>query len=107
SGKPVVALGRGGALETVPRFGGVFFEDATEESLARAVEEVERMQFSTAELQEWAARFSEAEFAKAMGRVITEPRPYSRFGEPGSVALRNAPLPHGRGSVNLRNNPGT
>ena len=28
SGKPVVALGRGGALETVPGFGGVFYDDA-------------------------------------------------------------------------------
>ena len=27
SGKPVVALGRGGALETVPGFGGVFYDD--------------------------------------------------------------------------------
>jgi glycosyltransferase involved in cell wall biosynthesis len=27
SGKPVVALGRGGALETVPGFGGVFYDE--------------------------------------------------------------------------------
>jgi glycosyltransferase involved in cell wall biosynthesis len=30
SGKPVIAYGRGGALETVPEFGGVFFDRQTE-----------------------------------------------------------------------------
>ena len=37
SGKPVVALGRGGALETVPGFGGEFFDEPTETALAAAL----------------------------------------------------------------------
>ncbi len=38
SGKPVIALGRGGALETVPLtdpLGGLLYSDATDEALAR------------------------------------------------------------------------
>ena len=68
SGKPVIALGRGGALETVPPFGGVFFEEASEESLAAAIEHFEEMEAGIlpAELQVWARRFSEAEFARKM-----------------------------------------
>ncbi len=64
SGKPVIALGRGGALETVPAFGGVFFEEPTEESLAAAISRFEEMErgILPAELQIWARRFSETEF---------------------------------------------
>jgi glycosyltransferase involved in cell wall biosynthesis len=66
SGKPVIALGRGGALETVPPFGGVFYEEASEESLAGAMERFEEMEagIRPAELQVWARRFSEAEFTR-------------------------------------------
>jgi len=53
SGKPVIALGRGGALETVPPFGGVFYEEATEEHLAAAIERFEAREhdFLPAELR--------------------------------------------------------
>lgn len=66
SGKPVIALGRGGALETVPPFGGVFFEEPSEESLSAAIQRFEEMEAGIlpAELQVWARRFSEAEFAR-------------------------------------------
>ncbi len=69
SGKPVIALGRGGAVETVPPFGGVFFDEATEESLAGALQRFEEMEADIlpAELQVWARRFSEAEFARKIG----------------------------------------
>jgi glycosyltransferase involved in cell wall biosynthesis len=70
SGKPVVALGRGGALETVPGFGGVFYEDAA--GLADAIERLEAMEPSIrpAELQAWARQFSEAEFVRKMGAML-------------------------------------
>jgi glycosyltransferase involved in cell wall biosynthesis len=69
SGKPVIALGRGGALETVPPFGGVFYDEATEESLAGALQRFEELEAGIlpAELQVWARRFSEAEFARKIG----------------------------------------
>ena len=44
SGKPVIAYGRGGALETVPEGGGVFFGEQTAESFAEAIERFEAME---------------------------------------------------------------
>jgi glycosyltransferase involved in cell wall biosynthesis len=75
SGKPVIAYGRGGALETVPEFGGVFFGEQTAESFAEAMKRLERMEadIRPAELQAWAARFSEGEFARKMGALLHSP----------------------------------
>jgi len=74
SGKPVVALRRGGVLDSVPEAGGVFFEAPEEEQLAAAIVEFERTegQFQPRELQAYASRFSEARFAGEM-RAIIEP----------------------------------
>jgi glycosyltransferase involved in cell wall biosynthesis len=72
SGKPVIALGRGGALETVPPFGGLLYEDPADDALARAVcrfDAVER-QIRPAALQSWAAQFSAAEFARRMSAIL-------------------------------------
>jgi glycosyltransferase involved in cell wall biosynthesis len=73
SGKPVVALGRGGALETVPGFGGVFYPEPAE--LAGAIERLEQLEPSIrpAELQAWARQFSEQEFLRKMGAVLGLP----------------------------------
>ena len=70
SGKPVAALGRGGALETVPGFGGVFYED--EAGLPDAIRRLEAMEASLcpADLQAWARQFSEAEFLRRMAAVL-------------------------------------
>ena len=72
SGKPVVALGRGGVLEAVPPSGGVFYNDpgdaALEEALRR-FEEVEPL-IQPSELQAWAGRFSEARFRERMLDLI-------------------------------------
>jgi glycosyltransferase involved in cell wall biosynthesis len=75
SGKPVIALGRGGALETVPRFGGVFFDEPSEESLAGAVQRFEELEplVRAADLQAWARRFSEEEFRRKMETILAEP----------------------------------
>ena len=75
SGKPVIAFGRGGALETVPiehPTGGVFFREATDQSLREAFERWEQIenQVQPKELQAWAAQFSEAEFARKMRPVL-------------------------------------
>src|SRR5439155_13123545 len=69
SGKPVIALGRGGALETVPSFGGVFYAEPDPDCIAGAVARFEEMEPSIrpAELQAWAQKFSEAEFLRKMG----------------------------------------
>jgi len=70
SGKPVVALGRGGALETVPGFGGVFYDDPA--GLADAIERLEAIEATIhpVELQAWARQFSEAEFMRKMSAVL-------------------------------------
>jgi glycosyltransferase involved in cell wall biosynthesis len=72
SGKPVVALGRGGALETVPSFGGVFYDEPSEEALAAAIRSFETMEHrvSPAELQSYVQRFCEAEFAGRMSSAL-------------------------------------
>ncbi len=72
SGKPVVALGRGGALETVPPFGGVFYHEPSEEDLNAAVVRLEGIEPSIRpdDLQAYASRFSESEFLRAMAEVL-------------------------------------
>jgi glycosyltransferase involved in cell wall biosynthesis len=75
SGKPVIALGRGGALETVPvsdPVGGIFFSEATDESLRDALERWEQRESEVRPeaLQAYAAKFSEAEFARKMRAVL-------------------------------------
>jgi glycosyltransferase involved in cell wall biosynthesis len=80
SGKPVIAYGRGGALETVPRSdpqGGLLYSDATDQALAQAVEQWDRCeeQVDAQALQAYAARFSESEFARKMAAFLTPPDP--------------------------------
>ena len=72
SGKPVIALGRGGAVETVPDGGGVLYREATDDDLREAIEKWDSLEggLEARELQRWAARFSEEEFAARMGRVL-------------------------------------
>jgi glycosyltransferase involved in cell wall biosynthesis len=72
SGKPVIALGRGGALETVPAFGGVLYDAPTEDAIAGAIHRLDAMEprITPAALQVWAGRFSEAEFARKFGGLM-------------------------------------
>jgi glycosyltransferase involved in cell wall biosynthesis len=72
SGKPVVALGRGGALESVPPHGGVFYNEPAEDEIAGAIHRLEKMerQIDPAALQSWARRFGEEEFARKFRGVL-------------------------------------
>lgn len=86
SGKPVIALARGGALETVPPFGGILYTS----SLSKAVEESDSLDVDPRALQAWADRFSETEFAERMSRALglgTHPAP------------RAVSIPHGPSRV--------
>ena len=76
SGKPVIALRRGGVIDSVPEPGGVFFEAAEEEQLAAAITRFERMEteFQARDLQAYASRFSEKRFAGEMHAVIEPER---------------------------------
>jgi glycosyltransferase involved in cell wall biosynthesis len=70
SGKPVIALARGGATETVPPFGGVLYDD--EMGLAEALEQLESMEpdIRPVELQAWTRRFSPECFAESMRPLL-------------------------------------
>jgi len=72
SGKPVIALGRGGALETVPYFGGVFYDQPTEDSLDEALRQFDKMEpeIHPADLQSYSRRFSPEEFERKMQAVL-------------------------------------
>lgn len=70
-GKPVIALKKGGALETVVAGEtGVFFEQATAESLASAVEESTALSWDPARIRAHALRFSEEIFLERMDAVL-------------------------------------
>ena len=78
SGKPVIALARGGAVETVPvaePLGGLLYCNATEDGLSEAVELWERREHQLVReaLQAYAARFSAAEFARKMKAILFGP----------------------------------
>src|SRR5580704_8313785 len=66
SGKPVIGLARGGALEIVPEFGGLLYDRV--EGLPQAVEHWDDCEagLDPRALQAYAAQFSETEFARQM-----------------------------------------
>ncbi|MBR4938057.1 MAG: glycosyltransferase [Kiritimatiellae bacterium] len=71
AGTPVIAFGRGGALETVaPGVSGCFFEEETAESLCRAIEEFESRAWSAEACAANARRFSGESFVRNMAKVI-------------------------------------
>ena len=70
-GRPVVALGRGGALETViDGENGVLFAEPDAGSLAEALERVARQQFDSARISQQAQRFSRDRHVQEMRAVI-------------------------------------
>jgi glycosyltransferase involved in cell wall biosynthesis len=71
AGCPVIAYGKGGALETVlAGQTGVFFEEQSAESLVEAVERFEREAFDPRLARQNAARFSKAQFQREFGGFI-------------------------------------
>jgi len=71
SGRPVVAYGRGGALETVTAGKtGVFFEEQTPEAVMRALLEVAEMPVHSETLQAEAFRFDTSVFARQMSAFV-------------------------------------
>jgi glycosyltransferase involved in cell wall biosynthesis len=72
-GRPVVALGRGGALETVvDGETGVLVPEPTVEAFAAGLERVTRLQFDGARLRANAERFSRERHVERMTAVIEE-----------------------------------
>lgn len=70
-GKPVIALGRGGALETVvDGVTGVYFTDATEEGLLDAVSRCEGIPWNSGDIRAHALNFSRDAFLDKMGALL-------------------------------------
>jgi glycosyltransferase involved in cell wall biosynthesis len=78
SGKPVIGWARGGALEIVPEFGGLLYDDPN--GMLQAIERWDDMEdhIDPPALQVYAAQFSEAEFARQMKSVLFETNIYER-----------------------------
>jgi glycosyltransferase involved in cell wall biosynthesis len=71
AGRPVLALGRGGALETVVNGEtGVFFAQPTVESLLEGVAAIDRLQPDPIRIHEHARRFDVGRFGPELKRVI-------------------------------------
>jgi glycosyltransferase involved in cell wall biosynthesis len=68
SGRPVIAYGRGGALETVSPLTGLFFDEQTPAALVDAVRRFEQWEpgFRPADARAQAERFSRATFLRAI-----------------------------------------
>ena len=72
-GRPVVALARGGALETViDGDTGVLFEEATVPALAAALDRVTRLTFDTQRIRRHAEQFSREHHLQQMRALIDE-----------------------------------
>ena len=73
-GRPVVALGRGGALETVvDGQTGILVDESTPEAFAGAIAQALDRTFDTGVIRAHAERFSRARFADEMAALIAEP----------------------------------
>ena len=71
AGTPVIAFGKGGALETVvPGETGLFFEEPTVDALAGAIEEFESRAWSEEKCRANASRFSKERFVREMSEAI-------------------------------------
>jgi glycosyltransferase involved in cell wall biosynthesis len=74
-GTPVIAYGRGGALETVQDgVTGVFFQEQTVESIREAIERFEQATFSPANCRSSAERFAAPKFREALAAWVARSR---------------------------------
>ena len=72
-GRPVIAFGKGGVLDTViPGKTGVFFKEQTVESLKNAILEFENMKFDKQVIREHALEFDESVFQSKIKNFIEE-----------------------------------
>jgi glycosyltransferase involved in cell wall biosynthesis len=73
AGTPVIAFGKGGALETVlPDRTGIFFQEQTVASLCDAIVRFEETSFDPEVLRTHAGRFSRSRFIKEFTEFVTK-----------------------------------
>jgi glycosyltransferase involved in cell wall biosynthesis len=90
SGKPVIALGRGGVLETVPDWGGVLYRKPEDDLFREALTRFEAIEaeIEPKALQRHASRFSEDEFRRRISPLLG----LDSFQEPSGLA-GGSPIP--------------
>ena len=72
-GRPVIAYGKGGILDSViPEKTGIFFENQTVGDLEAAIAKFESMKFNKQEIRNHAMKFDEKEFRRKMIEFITK-----------------------------------
>jgi glycosyltransferase involved in cell wall biosynthesis len=72
-GRPVIAYGKGGALESVvDGQTGVFFKDQSAQALVEAVERFRNMNFDTAAIRRRAEQFSAERFKREMKKFVEQ-----------------------------------
>ncbi|MDO8638479.1 MAG: glycosyltransferase [Candidatus Daviesbacteria bacterium] len=70
-GKPVIAFGSGGSLETVINGKtGILFEEQTVESLIAAIQKFEKVEFNSADVERNANRFSWENFKSSLQEIV-------------------------------------
>ena len=70
SGRPVIAYGRGGVLETVDEESGIFFSESTPSSLVKAVRDFEGKKFSPEKIRKKALRFDKKIFQDSFLKMV-------------------------------------
>jgi glycosyltransferase involved in cell wall biosynthesis len=95
SGKPVIALGRGGALEIVTRERGVLYAEPSEASLEEALRKFDqtRSSFEPSFLKSAASAFSEARFEEGFLRGLAVYWSQSRQWHEPAPPVHPAPVP--------------
>ncbi len=71
-GTPVIAYRRGGALDYINKDTGLFFNEQTAESLAKAIEGFSQKSFDHSKITAQAAKFSGENFSKDIGNFIAK-----------------------------------
>ncbi|MCO6564918.1 MAG: glycosyltransferase [Apibacter sp.] len=72
-GTPVIALGKGGALETIiPGVTGVFFKKHSVKSLKAALEEFSKIEFNYKKIRDHALNFSKEKFKNKIKKFVLE-----------------------------------
>ena len=72
-GRPVIAYGKGGALDSViDGKTGVFFNEQTVDSLKDAINKFETMKFDKQEIRKHALEFDESEFQRKIKEFVDE-----------------------------------
>jgi glycosyltransferase involved in cell wall biosynthesis len=90
AGKPVVAFGRGGSLETIDDgFTGVFFHELTEESLLGAIAAADVLDTAPEKIAERARRFSRGAFRARLAHVLGEALERREAAGSGQARLSN------------------